>query len=142
MNNDWLERRRLRRSLKRLYVTKYREALKGEWSDGDNTIAHRYEQESAPMRARLWEMESAELVGRAWALGIVVADLEPLRFGNPLWREEAGCRYLSAEGRRAIERSISAVRREQVDMWFRRLAPITGIIGALTGLLAVLLSKR
>ena len=81
------------------------------------------------------EMESGELVGRAMSYGIVLVDL-PLRFGGPLWREEAGHQYLSAEGKQGIECAIDSARRERRQAWFASLGRAASFLGALTGLLA------
>ena len=131
----------LRRELKRLLKSKYERELEHASEEQIDTIARRYEADSAPMRARLNEIESTELIGRARSLDIVIADLVPLRFGNPLWREEAGCRYFSAEGKQTVEAAIRKARSARVNLWFSRIGLMIGLIGAITGLLAVVLRK-
>lgn len=132
--SDWLEKMRLGRDLRRLFRRKYRNVTAP--SEIDAAL-----EDSAPMRARLMEIDSGELVARAMNHGIIIADLVPLRFGSTLWREEAGHQYLSAEGIRAIERAIQVARKEYRREILEWVTPITGLVGALTGLLAVILSR-
>ena len=131
--SDWIEKWRLGRDLRRLFRRKYRNITAPSGIDAAL-------EESAPMRARIMEIDSGELVARAMAHGIIIADLVPLRFGSSLWREEAGHQYLSAEGKQAIGRAIQAARKERRREILEWITPITGLVGALTGLLAVFLS--
>lgn len=142
--NEIVERWQLQSEIKKIYRQKYRDLVRKEEPAGENldAIARRFEVETSPLRARLLEMESSELVSRAMDMGIVVADLAPLRFGSPLWRREAGCQYLSAEGKQTVERAIRAARRERMKWAVAWIAPVTGLIGALTGLVAIWLRTR
>jgi hypothetical protein len=94
--------------------------------------------ESAPLRGRLLADESAELLGRAMALGIIPVDLMPFRFGSPMWLEEGGYQYLSQEAKQAVEKALSTSKVERFKTVMLWVAPIAGLIGAITGIAAML----
>jgi hypothetical protein len=62
----------------------------------------------------------------------------PFRFKSPLWLEEGGHQYLSAEAEQALGKALSAARVELSKVWLPMGLAAIGLIGALTGLVAAL----
>lgn len=135
-----LEKRRLRKAIRNLYHSKYAISLKQESRESENfaILSERFERESAPLRARMREIESTALADRAMSYNIVPANLAPLQFGNPLWLSDAGCRYLSEEGAQAVRRAIAQARDERIKFWASIISSLSGVITAIAGLAAAL----
>lgn len=121
------ERWKIQRDLKKLFRDKKTPA------EIDEAL-----RDSLPLRGRLMEEASAELIGKAMDYGIMSVDLMPFRFGSPMWLEEGEYRYLSAEARQIILRAIDAKKAERTKAALLWIGPIAGTIGAITGLIAML----
>lgn len=91
---------------------------------------------------QLEAIKTGELMEQAVRYGVTIDDLPPPKLEHSYWRTgRHGTAYLTAEGlaayRKAVRRAKTVQFREFRDAWLPWIGAMTGLVGALTGLLAV-----
>jgi hypothetical protein len=143
MFNNW----QLKRAIK--YIAKKHEAeLKQYHDDGNeekaNALLEKMENQVDAWDSQMQESESMRLFYRAQKY-----DLEVPYPNEEMWEKDDRFRILTAKGRLAIRKAIDeeiSRRRELTGWWWKTviipgLTAITGTVGAITGLIAVLHRK-
>lgn len=81
---------------------------------------------------QLGELLSRQLIRRASSRGLDIPN------DDSWWEESLGYKYLSKTGRARVERMIRDDFRENSKWFMEVVAVLTGLVGALIGLLSVL----
>jgi hypothetical protein len=134
---DWRRRRRLERQIQQWddeYSRKAEAASFGERM----RIFQQWDYETGWVRAELGQLDRRVLRRRAEQRGI---ELPPDDDSSWVLHQETGTKYLNETARVRVRRAIKQDRRESIKWWVEVWAPIlgalTGLIGALIGLLAL-----
>jgi hypothetical protein len=152
---DWLRYRyelarleRLKRKTTRSYDRALNDAADNHKMDEAEALLCKEEHEIAPLNDLVAKLVSDRLIaqGKKYLIPVPMEDLN-IRLGkteSENWKVSLRTyqRYLTPSAIVALRSTIRAERKERTELAFRWLTALTGLIGVLIGLLAIILGRR
>jgi hypothetical protein len=134
----WLHREQ--RSLEKFYGKKLDAVREAKGSADDRASVestHRWEDEM--VTDKIYREHTVYLTKLAQTLMVPTP-----KWGSDRWEDSSqmGFRYLNREGLKELRTAIRAERKESREMWVPLVAGSTGVLGALTGLVAVFVKAK